>query len=354
MVSASEENGDSLPLSIKASPQRKFPFQARDENCEERQRTGAKKLMLQMAEAATPKRMKPSMELNYPDHQDVPSRKSIRAHYENAMKLENSHQIQISGFGLLSLEEVLLPAVVKEELRSIKQLQAKAQRDDPEKVADLLKLRQAIFEAAEAGIDAGRKARAQRDLEQIERDRQWYEEERKSKEEKSLQKEELKRLRREEQIKSKHMEQERRFREQKKKLPKNIELWREVALLMTELSNLQKEEQAWQGSQNRLKEQEQEIVVMEQNKPLETTAGEVEIEPNQLKERVDSAVQVIFLCTRRVQNAVELTLNTIQESDKVRKDLYQKYRSDFQFQGYKGVKNPKELIRLLSQSQDAN
>jgi hypothetical protein len=150
------------------------------------------------------------------------------------------------------------------------------------------------------------------------------------------------------------MEQERRFREQKKKLPKNIELWREVALLMTELSNLQKEEQAWQGSQNRLKEQEQEIVVMEQNKPLETTAGEVEIEPNQLKERVDSAVQVIFLCTRRVQNAVELTLNTIQESDKVRKDLYQKYRSDFQFQGYKGVKNPKELIRLLSQSQDAN
>jgi hypothetical protein len=353
MVSASKENNSRLSLSSKASPQTKLPFQARDENCEERQRTGAKKLMLQMAEAATPKRMKPSMELSYPDHQAVPSRKSIRAHYENAMKLEDSHQRQISGFGLLSLEEVLLPAVVKEELHSIKHLQAKAQRDAPEIVADMLKLRQAIFEATEAGIDAGRKARAQRDLEQVERDRQWHEEERKAKEEERWQKEELKRLRREEQVKAKEMEQERRFREHKKKLPKNIELWREVALLMTELSNLQKEEQAWQGCQNRLKEQEQEIVIMEQNKLLMTTAGEVEIEPNQLKERVASAVQVILLCTRRVQNAVELTSNTIQESDKVRKDLYQKYRSDFQFHGYKGVKNPKGLIRALSQSQDA-
>lgn len=347
MISAAQENDRDLIVPRKSTPKAKSPFKVLNENdsLKTSRTTGcAKKLSLQMAEAATPvpKRVKESMELKYPDDQDVPSRKSIRAHYESAMQLENSHQSSLSPFGLLSLEEVLLPAVVKEELKSIKNIQAKAQRDAPELVEGIMKLRCTIYEATEAGIEAGRVARAQRETEQVERDRQ--------KEQSKLREKEERRIQR---VEAKQAERERQFRESKKKLPKNMELWREVAFLMTELSNLQKEEHSWNVCLMQLNQKEQEMVNLQQNKPFEADDSDTKIEPNDFKDRIDSAVQDILLCARRIQNAVELTSKTIEDSSKVRKDLYQEYRADHQFHGYKGVKNPKGLIRALSQSQDA-
>ena len=358
MVSASKENHRCSIGSHRSSssPLAKFPFHASDENGSSvtiNNSTGAKKLSLHIAESVTPlpKRMK-SIELLYPEHQDVPSRESIRAYYENAMKLENSHQSKISSFGLLSLEEVLLPAVVKEELQSIKKIQAKAQRDTPELVQEVMALRRAVCDAMRAGVDACRQARAQRETEQAERDRLWEQELLQVKEEERLQREEEKRIRREEKAKTKQTQREHLFRENKKKLPRNMELWREVAVLMTELSTMQKEEYAWKECQRRLTEQEQEIAIAEGNKPLESDTEDINVGPNVLKDRIHSAVQDILLCTRRIENAVKLTSNTIQQSEKTRKELYQKYKMDHQFSGYKGVNDPKALIRALSQSQD--
>ena len=361
MISASKENNRYSIGSHRSfsSPSAKFPFHAINDNdngsAKHKSYTGAKKLSLHIAEAATPlpKRMK-SMEILYPEHQNVPSCKSIRAHYENAMQLENSHQSKISQFGLLSLEEVLLPAVVKEELQSIKKVQAKAQRDTPELVENVMTLRRAIYDAMHAGIEAGRQARAQREAEQVERDRLWQQESLQAKEEQRLQREEAKRIRREEKAKTKQVQREQLFRENKKKLPKNMELWREVAVLMTELSTMQKEEHSWKECQRRLTEQEQEIAMAEVTKPLETDTEDTNnVGPNVLKDRINSAVKDILLCARRIENAMKLTSNTIQLSEKLRKELYQKYRTDHQFLGYRAVNDPKALIRALSQSQDA-
>jgi hypothetical protein len=295
------------------------------------------------------------MVLSYPEQQQVPSRKSIRALYEHAMKLEGSQQCKISQFGLLSLEEVLLPAVVKEQIQAVKKIQAKAQRDAPEVVGDIMTLRRAIYEATEAGIEAGRNSRAQREVEQAERDREWNEANLRAKNEELLRRRETRRLKREEAIKAKELEKQRQFLENKKKHPQNMEMWREVAMLMTELSILQKEEQAWKECQSRLNEQALRSTARDENEPVTERNHEsvVNSDDDELRERLESAVKDILLCVRRVQNAVELTSKTIQESEKIRKELYEKYKTDHQFHGYKGVKNPKGLIRALSQSQDA-
>jgi hypothetical protein len=293
------------------------------------------------------------METTYPTDMQVPSRKIIKSFYEAAIRIQGSYQTRLDelGSGMLSLEEVLIPAVVMQETDALKHLQAKAQRDASEEAVEALKeCRRAIYEAAESSIRSVREARVMREEEQVERDRAWEEERRHMKEQRRLEKEEAKRIRREERSKAKALKKERTRLDMKKKLPKNMELWREVAFLMTELTNLQKEERMWKEAERRLTEKEIEVSEKEQSKQEEIDDEDaVDIGPNVLKEKVDMAVSDILLSSVRVNRAVELVAGVVTESDETRKELYNKYRKDFQFHGYKGVNNNKGLLRALSQ-----
>eukprot|EP00551_Chaetoceros_affinis_P013626 CAMPEP_0203708926 /NCGR_PEP_ID=MMETSP0091-20130426/60446_1 /ASSEMBLY_ACC=CAM_ASM_001089 /TAXON_ID=426623 /ORGANISM="Chaetoceros affinis, Strain CCMP159" /LENGTH=84 /DNA_ID=CAMNT_0050585763 /DNA_START=24 /DNA_END=274 /DNA_ORIENTATION=+ len=56
---------------------------------------------------------------------------------------------------------------------------------------------------------------------------------------------EKKRLRREEKRRQMKIDRDRRRRERRKNYKKNKELWREVMVLMTDLTRLEKEEKMW-------------------------------------------------------------------------------------------------------------
>jgi hypothetical protein len=84
---------------------------------------------------------------------------------DSAVSQQGSHQNQLDeiGCGLLSLEEVLIPAVAREETKALKKVQAKAQRDTPEAVEALMLCRVAIYESVECGIVSARAARLKRE-----------------------------------------------------------------------------------------------------------------------------------------------------------------------------------------------
>jgi hypothetical protein len=77
------------------------------------------------------------------------------------------------------------------------------------------------------------------------------------------------------------LERSRQKAELKKKLPRNQELWREVAYLMTEISKLSKEERLWQQAEQNLAAAEQELDRQEQE--------QLEVEQKQDEEEMDTA-----------------------------------------------------------------
>lgn len=69
----------------------------------------------------------------------------------------------------------------------------------------------------------------------------------------------------------------------------------------------------------------------------------------EFKERVASAVEDINLSFLRIRRAAQLVSDTVDDANLVKSELFTKYTSDHQFHGYAGVKDPKSLIRILSQ-----
>jgi superfamily II DNA helicase RecQ len=268
---------------------------------------------------------------------------------------DDSHQSQLdaAASGLLSLEDVLLPAIARHETNALKQIQAKAQRDASDDVVEAIKqCRVAICDCTESAIRAVRQARLEREalhskhLEELAQEREMQREKRRLEREEELER------RRQERAKAREEERERKRREMKKTLPKNVELWKEVAFLMTELAKMSKEEKLWQEIDKKLDEKAKEIETTKneiQNKAPVPDADESDKIDEEYQERVDNAVEDINLSALRIQRALQLVSEAVAEADGVRSDLFQKYIHDHQFHGYAGVNDPKALIRMLSQ-----
>lgn len=298
------------------------------------------------------KKLRPAVAVvSYPQTIDIPSKSLIRAFYESAVSQQGSHQNQLDniGCGLLSLEEVLIPAVAREETKALKKVQAKAQRDTPETVEALMICRVSIYESVECGIVSARAGRLKREAdeqqrqERARRDRENAKEIRRIKREEELERRRLSRL----QVRKE--KRERKKLDIKKNLPKNVEMWQEVAFLMTELAKIRKEEKMWMETEQKL---DAKIVELsKQPWDVEKSEGDAGL-PNfdeEVRERVASAVEDINLSSLRIQRAAQLVTKTVEDANLARSALFDKYTKDHQFHGYAGVNDPKSLIRILSQ-----
>jgi hypothetical protein len=78
---------------------------------------------------------------------------------------------------------------------------------------------------------------------------------------------------------------------------------------------------------------------------------EMIIPKDELQLQLEQLVQDMSISSTRIQEGLGLVTKSVDESDQLRKQLYQTYRQDHQFHGYQGVSNPRGLIRFLSQEQ---
>jgi hypothetical protein len=287
--------------------------------------------------------------IEYPKQVGIPSKSLVFSLYEQAMTTEGSDQMELAEAGLLSLEQVLLPAAAYQEDEALKKVQAVVQRDHPDKVDSIVACRKAVYDcvgAAMTAVVSAREARRPAELaylESVEEAKQT-----------ALQHEKLLTERMAEQIEQMAaMERAKRLREAVKKLPRNQELWREVVYLMTEMSKLQKEERLWKESAERLARRAQEVAEQHDTAVVDDDMHEedvAQVDPDM--DKVTQTVDDITISSVRINKALQIVSNIAIESDRVRKELYHRYRRDHQFHGYQGVKDPKGLLRALSQSQD--
>lgn len=311
--------------------------------------------------------------LVYPISVRIPSRSLIQYIFEEAMNNTNTEmddftkdQKSLANAGLLSLTDVLLPAAAHCEEEALKKLQAVVQRDQPALTGTVIQCRKAIYDCVGAAMRAAVESREKRLVADEQREANWQaERELKAAAEREK---EVQIAKQEEDFRLLALESKKN--ELKKKLPRNQELWREVAYLMTEISKLQKEERSWQQAEQDLIQREKELDLQEeqqlaleeqqQQKDQEmadagnTASGDTEQDANQISEEtamVLETIEDITLSSIRIQQALKVVSGIITESDQVRKGLYHRYK-DFQFQGYPGSKNPKGLLQALSQSQD--
>ena len=309
------------------------------------------------SKAITPsKRQKPAMELRYPKDIPVPDTCLIKSLYTKSLAVEGSHQSALDevGCGLLSLEEVIVPAVGMEEDKALKKLQAQAQRDGKEHIKAIKECRVAILESIGHGVACGKDARQLREINEQRKEMELIEQEKAAKEERRRIRHDERKRRKEERKKAREEEKHRVKLEMKKKLPRNVEKWNEVLFLRLELAKIKKEEKLWKEAGIQLEEREKEVSALEEeSKGRKDNVNEEVADSSETmrkyEERLTHAIEGLSLSTRRIQRAIGVVAQSVVDCEKSRKDLYKQYRDDHMFYGYQRVKNPKSLIMALSQ-----
>jgi len=319
------------------------------------------------------KQPKRTFEFVYPETVPLPAPSTLKLFYHEATKdvksPENieapsrtilSHQTQLdnAASSLLSLEDVLIPAVINEENVALKKLQAKAKGYGNDTAVDAINVcRLALTESCAAAISAIKSSRLEREEEEVRRCGLQKEQRRVDRETKiqdlAVAKERLEK----EQTRVKALEKERLRRERKKKLPRNVELWKEVATLMMDLSKLQKEERMWTEAERALHQKEIQVEELNERMENEEVDETVEDEPSNVSateemnlKNITNAIDDISLSANRINDNLLSLSEMMVKSDDLRKDIYQKYKSDHQFHGYRGAKDPNALMRAFAMS----
>lgn len=292
--------------------------------------------------------------LQYPTEIPLPSRDIVRTMYETAIQNADD-QVHLDGTGLLSLEQVILPAVYASEDVALQQLQAVVQRDCPQHTDAVEATRWALYEFVGAGCDAvvqSREARAKHDAD---REAQWQRER-----EEAAQ-------RRQRQIETRAQQHAAAVEEAKqakkwelqKKLPANQELWREIAFLTKELTELSTIERQWEIAAEKLTVQEAALAEQEgeamaeaeaKRSVMDDHAGEQILAPvEQIVKLVETATD-ITVAAQRIQGALQIVNQTVVDCEQARSELCEQYKIEQMFHGYQrdGIK---EIVRFFSQSQ---
>jgi len=147
--------------------------------------------------------------------------------------------------------------------------------------------------------------------------------------------------------------------------PRNKELYREMAALLSDCHRLQREEKKWEEAGQRLAAQEAEVesrlrsLAEAKAGGAEDDAEEGAIASREVEQgrtlaeaaerSTQNAIDDVLTSAGRVESALSEVAALVAESDAVRRELYGKYRTDHQFHGYRGNRNTKGLIVALSQ-----
>jgi hypothetical protein len=145
---------------------------------------------------------------------------------------------------------------------------------------------------------------------------------------------------------------ERRRFQRKKEFKKNRELYKEIAHSMAELLQIEKEEKLWRE------------VDCEAFTRLFEVNGEDNLEGEELADTSDAnnksskvkdasnKVQLIVNGTttsaNRIHEALQCLPGIMEQSEVARSDLYDQYKKNHKFDGYRAQKDPKSLIRALT------
>jgi hypothetical protein len=295
-----------------------------------------------------------TVSLPYPQDISLPTRDVVECFYKEAVAKEGGEQSMLTEYGMLSFQDVLLPIVGHEEERALKRLQSVVQRDHSELTSCVVMCRKAVLDSIGAGMDAAAKARQLREQAETDREAGWAEQ----RMARAQEKEEEKVKRMEEKEKMNELKRKAALREAKKNLSFNQDLYREHAYLLSELPKLQKEEKAWREAEIELKKREAELETLEKELEEKGVArlsdnNRMEIDDEEPLKEVEQAIRSVKISSVRIQELLQNVSDVSVESDKVRKELYHKYRKDHQFHGYQGAANPKGLLLALSQSQQS-
>lgn len=333
-------------------------------------------------------------QFEYPQDIPPPTANYIRLVYEEAMnesncvgdddeastsptktetQLNHQQKLKIAGSNQISFEQVLVPCVIYRQREELAKIQGKAQGHDDQETKEKILLCRATLKAIERDAtfavktcreeheadvrtrrkeeeDQRRVAKEARKKDRIVKRKKRVEDRKREVEKKRMEEEERKRMEKAEA----ERRADRRKRERKKNFPKNKELWREVALLMTDLARLKKEKTIWKNAGSILDEMEdkskQIINVMHIEKDQVDGADGVDNKNDavSLQKTHQTAVHDITVSATRINDALGEVQTLVEKADTVRRELYTKYKTDHKFQGYLGIKNPKALIRALA------
>jgi hypothetical protein len=286
--------------------------------------------------------------------------------YEQAMiteKLSPGEQTLLDNAGLLSLEQVLLPATaaaIEKYLRYCQKVVQRHYKQQPSSSESLVsstkdawkRVRKLVFTSLPTVQQAVAESRSHRAIVDARREVQWQRELERQAEQRQ----------RDMQVAQEHHRLERK-RELQKKLGTNQRMWREIAYLQTQLTKLHTEERMWQNAEQTL-HQEQQILLqqeqqqqqLEQNKTTGTipeeeskTTSDSSVSASTLTHGIIEAMQDVQLSARRIQSALQIVSQTVRTAEQVRQQLYRQYTAEHQFYGYPGYHDPKGLLRALSQ-----
>jgi hypothetical protein len=146
-----------------------------------------------------------------------------------------------------------------------------------------------------------------------------------------------------------HAEEEKRKRDRKKNLPRNKELWNEVALLMADLHRLEKEEKAWKEASDILDKLEAESKERIQKMQSSVVQDDrITAEEDDASLNIDPILDHCAVSAGRIKCMADSIDVLAGEAESVRKTLYDSYNNHHKFKGYLGAKDPKALIQALS------
>eukprot|EP00526_Cylindrotheca_closterium_P011504 CAMPEP_0113643682 /NCGR_PEP_ID=MMETSP0017_2-20120614/22978_1 /TAXON_ID=2856 /ORGANISM="Cylindrotheca closterium" /LENGTH=496 /DNA_ID=CAMNT_0000555229 /DNA_START=47 /DNA_END=1537 /DNA_ORIENTATION=- /assembly_acc=CAM_ASM_000147 len=278
---------------------------------------------------------------------------------DNSVKFETittattsiSDQRYLAPAGILSFDQVLLPAIGLMEEKMLKKIQSKVQRDAPEYKKAIEQSRLLVRKSILAAIKAVEESRKQLYLQQ--------EQTRKDRTIKRVIAREARAVLKAQERKRQEseMEEQRKVRaaERKKQLqnhfPRNQALRGEVVNLTFNITKLEKEEKRWIQAEKSLIQHEQEKASLdgEQTAAVSPEVVTIRVEKDPLQEQTENTMQDIVLSSTRIQQGLSAVQKILHESETVQKELYDAYQKDHMFHGYQGIQNKAGMIRFLSQ-----
>ncbi len=272
--------------------------------------------------------------------------KSLRKVYTHALQ-NGTHQLQLkeSGCNLLSIDEVIIPTIIASKLQTIRTMIGKARGKKELHQVNQLQVIRSILMSCSTNVNY--QLMKYRNNQSMKR-----EEERKNQKLQLMQQFEYeKTMKKEQKMQEKVRTRERLKKEKKKNYSKNKELWREVMVLMTDLTKLEKEEKMWKALdvQTLLKQNEtKSSALLPSDADIDSTEDQLPDHAHETEQKVLNVIDDISLATNRINDVLSSVCTLIKESNSIRIDMYEKYKKDHKFYGYFGVNDPKALIRGLT------
>jgi hypothetical protein len=326
--------------------------------------------------SATKATQEPAFRIEYPTSTmiPVPSKSTLKALLEQALdntkkedttnhSAKNNDQAHLQPAGILSLEQILLPAIALQEEAALKRVQAKIQRDAPEYKSAVEDSRRLIRSSMRKAIQAVQVSRQQRLEQQVIRRQEAAEQARQERLQKQQERARHRQLEMERQRQEAEQAREQRFTATKRQ--RNRGLYQEILILHRSMTKLEKEQRMWtqaQEQQDEWKQQQQQQTAQKATTgaaaaAAATASDDIDSSDNNgtavvLRERTETTIQDMVLASTRIQQGLAGVLHILKDSEQTRQQLYKDYHRNHHFEGYQGVRNPKGLIRFLSQEQE--